>query len=65
MDMYQAERTLANGETTVSMAKSSPKEAWMDAEYRISNKQSVPSPNKPQQKQGDDLTIKNNAGFKP
>jgi hypothetical protein len=64
MDMYQAERTLANGEKTVSMAKSSPKEAWMDAEYRISNKPSQPSPNKPQQKQSDDLTIKHNAGVK-
>jgi hypothetical protein len=65
MDMYQAERTLANGEKTVSMAKSSPKEAWMDAEHLISNKQSHPTPNKPQKKQSDDLTIKHNAGFKP
>lgn len=64
MDMYQAERTLANGEKAVSMAKSSPRDAWMDAEHRISNKQSHPTPNKPQKKQSDDLTIKHNAGVK-
>lgn len=43
MDMYQAERTLSNGRTITSMAKSTPKEAWVDAENALSNKMKEPS----------------------
>lgn len=43
MDMYQAERTLGNGRTITSMAKSTPKEAWVDAENALANKLEEPS----------------------
>lgn len=64
MDMYQAERTLKDGTTAVSMAKSSPKEAWMDAEHRLSSKPSPPLPKGSSKKPENDLTIKQSNGVK-
>lgn len=64
MDMYQAERTLKDGTTAVSMAKSSPKDAWMDAEYRLSSKPPPPAPRTPSNNKDGSITINQSNGVK-